>query len=716
MNKKISTSIKRVDAGIKTGGAARYIGDIPFDGLLYGKIVRSSRARATIKSVSVPALPEGYYYIDAKDIPSGGRNRIEMIKDDWPVFADEQVRFIGETLGLLVGPDRKELNRLRDEVQVEYEDLTPVFSIEESEALKGGPIHGEDNTYADYRLKKGDPDAAFAKAARVIEDTVRTGFQEHIYMEPQGVVARTEDDGKLGIFFSGQCPFYVRHAVSATMGVPEDQVRVQQAVTGGAFGGKEHYPDVISTPLAVAARKIGKPIGLFFDRVEDISFTPKRHPSVTRFKTALDEEGNILGMDIDVRIDAGAYESCSMVVLQRAIFSVNSVYNIPNVKIRGRAFATNNVPSDAYRGFGAPQGLFAIEAHMSHLARAIKVDELKLKQQYLLKQGDVTVTNGRIHEEVKLPEIIQRIDEMSGYSKKLKEYTPGSWKGVGVSLFNHGSGFTGNGEQEIIKGVVKMRKRADGLVDLLVSNVEMGQGLQTTFRKIAAMVLELPVDSVVYNDPNTDLVPDSGPTCASRSIAVVGYLVQEAAKKLKDRWKESDIVEVRQQYEPPEGLIPWDQANLQGDAYPSYGWGANVIEVEVDPLTYEVTTKGIWAVHDVGVAIDEKVVEGQVDGGIIQALGYGSLEKLEVKEGRFQQKTMADYTIPTTMDFPKIKSALVDNPYEYGPFGAKGAGELVFDGAAAAFADAVQMAINGDVKQIPVTPEYIMEVREDGNN
>ncbi len=716
MNKKISTSIKRVDAGIKTGGAARYISDIPFDGLLYGKIVRSSRARAIIKSVSVPALPKGYYYIDAKDIPSGGRNRIEMIKDDWPVFADEHVRFIGETIGLLVGPDRKELNRLRDEVKVEYEDLTPVFSIEEAEALKGGPIHGDDNTYADYRLQKGDPDAAFAKAARVIEDTIQTGYQEHIYMEPQGVVARTEDDGKLGIFFSGQCPFYVRHAVSATMGVPEDQIRVQQAVTGGAFGGKEHYPDVISTPLAVAARKIGRPIGLFFDRVEDISFTPKRHPSVTRFKTALDEDGNILGMDIDVRIDAGAYESCSMVVLQRAIFSVNSVYNIPNVKIRGRAFATNNVPSDAYRGFGAPQGLFAMEAHMSHLARAIKVDELKLKQQYLLKQGDVTVTNGRIHEEVKLPEMIQRIDGMSGYSKKLKEYTPGSWKGVGISLFNHGSGFTGNGEQEIIKGVVKMRKRADGLVDLLVSNVEMGQGLQTTFRKIAAMVLELPVDSVIYNDPNTDLVPDSGPTCASRSIAVVGYLVQEAAKKLKDRWEESDIVEVQQQYEPPEGLVPWDQEKLQGDAYPSYGWGVNVIEVEVDPLTYEVITKGIWAVHDVGVAIDEKVVEGQVDGGIIQALGYGSLEKLEAKEGRFQQKTMADYTIPTTMDFPKIKSALVDNPYQYGPFGAKGAGELVFDGAAAAFADAVQMAINGDVKQIPVTPEYIMEVRENGNS
>ncbi len=716
MNKKISTPIKRVDAGMKTGGSTRYIGDIPFEGMLYGKVVRSSRARAKVKGVHVPVLPEGYYYIDAGDIPEGGKNRIEMIKDDWPVFADREVRFIGETIGLLVGPDRKELNRLRDEVKVEYEELTPVFTIEEAEAVKGGPVHGKDNVYGDYHLKKGDPDAAFAEADRIIEDTVRTGYQEHIYMEPQGVIARVQEDGKLGVFFSGQCPFYVRHAVSATMGVPEEQVEVQQTVTGGAFGGKEHYPDVISTPLAVAAGKIGKPIGLFFDRIEDISFTPKRHPSTTHFRTALDKEGNIIAMDIDVRLNAGAYESCSLVVLQRAIFSVNSVYNIPNVKIRGRAFATNNVPSDAYRGFGAPQGLFAMETHMSHVARAIGAEELELKGRYLLKQGDVTVTNGRIHEEVKLPEMIRRIEEMSGYRRKVKEYTPGSWKGIGLSLFNHGSGFTGNGEQEIIKGVVKMRKRADGIVDLLVSNVEMGQGLQTTFRKIAAMVLEIPVDSVVYNDPNTGLVPDSGPTCASRSIAIVGYLVQEAAKKLKKRWDESDVVEVSHQYETPEGLIPWDQNNLQGDAYPSYGWGVNVVEVEVDPLTYEVTTKGIWAVHDVGVAIDEKIVEGQVDGGIIQALGYGSLEKLEVKDGRFQQKTMADYTIPTSMDFPRIKSSLVDNPYEYGPFGAKGAGELVFDGAAAAFADAVQMAVDGDIKQIPVTPEYIMEVRENAHS
>jgi len=713
MKSQISTAIQRVDAKDKAGGSARYIADIPFDGMLYAKTVRSEEARAEILGVKVPDLPEGYYYIDARDIPPEGKNRIEMIKDDWPVFADKEVRFIGETIGLLAGPDRGELNRLRDLIEVRYKKLIPVLTISEALEKKDGAVHGNDNVYADYSITKGDPDTAFRKAARIIEDRLDTGYQEHIYMEPQGVVARPGADDGLEIFFSGQCPFYVRHAVAAALGMDEERITVQQTVTGGAFGGKEHYPDAIATPLAVAALRTGRTIGCFFDRIEDISFTPKRHPSEICFRTALDNEGNITAMDIDVRINAGAYESCSMVVLQRAIFSVNSVYDIPNVKIRGRAVATNNVPSDAYRGFGAPQGLFAMEMHMSHLARELDRNEMEFKKACLIKKGGLTVTNGKIHEDVKLPEMIERVDAMSDYSRKVKEFKPGKWRGIGMSLFNHGSGFTGNGEQAVIKGVVKMRKRADGCVDLLVSNVEMGQGLQTTFRKIAAMVLDIPVDKVVYDDPNTSLVPDSGPTCASRSIAIVGYLVQEAAKKLKKRWDSDDAVEISHEYAQPEGL-GWDQETFQGDAYPSYGWGVNVIEVEVDPLTYEVTTRGIWAVHDVGVAIDEKIVEGQVDGGIIQALGYGHLEKLESRDGRYQQRTMADYVIPTSMDFPRVESSLVDNPYEYGPFGAKGAGELVFDGAAAAFADAVQMAVNTNVRRIPVTPEYILEVKTNG--
>ncbi|WP_020611672.1 xanthine dehydrogenase family protein molybdopterin-binding subunit [Sediminispirochaeta bajacaliforniensis] len=710
MNANISKAVTRVDATAKSTGAAKYVSDLQFPGLLYARVLRSDRARAKILEIHVPTLPEGYFFIDKNDIPSGGTNEVLMIKKDWPVFADGRVRYIGEAIGLVVGPDRQRVLEILKGIEVVYEDLDPAFTLEEALALKGGPLYGDDNLYADYHLVKGEPDAAFAAADQIIEDEISTGYQEHIYMEPQGVIG-TLEEGKITFYASSQCPFYIRKAVAHCLGLSSDEVRVKQAVTGGAFGGKEHFPDVMATPVAVAVHKIGKPVQLVLDRIEDISFTPKRHPSTTRFRTALDKDGKIIGMDIDVQINAGAYESCSLVVLQRAIFSSNSVYDIPNVKIRGRAIATNNVPSDAYRGFGAPQGLFAVEMHMSHLARQLGADELTFKERYFTEKGGVTVTNGKIKEDVKLPEMLQKIKEASDYDRKASEYSRGALRGIGISIFNHGSGFTGNGEQAIIKGLVTMRGRRDGKVDLLVSNVEMGQGLQTTFRKIAAQVLGLPVDDVGYDNPDTDRVPDSGPTCASRSIAVVGFLVQECAKKLKAAWKPGKMVEVSHRYAPPPGL-EWNQDDLQGDAYPSFGWGINVVEVEVDPVTYEVSTKGIWSVFDVGTAIDERVVEGQAHGGIIQGLGYASLEKLEAVNGRFRQHTMADYVIPTSMDFPSIHNQLVDNPYPYGPFGAKGAGELVFDGAAPAYADAVQWAIDKPIDRIPVTPEYLMEVIE----
>jgi len=714
MTKQISTSIKRFDAGKKTSGKEIYVADKEFPGALTAKFVRSERARARIKAVHLPQLPEGYYYFDAKDIPAGGKNSVEMIKGDQPVFADTETRFIGENIGIVVGPDPATVIRLRDAVEVEYEELEPVYTIEDSLALKGGAIHGSDNCFVDYTLQKGDPDDAFTRAAEVVEEELTTGYQEQLYMEPQGIVGTWEDD-KLTLYFSGQCPFYLRHAVAAALGLPEDAVRVRHMMTGGAFGGKEHYPDVIGSPLAVAVMKLKQPIRLIFDRIEDISYTVKRHPSATTFRTALDEQGNILGMDIDVKTNSGAYETCSMVVLQRAIFSVNSVYDIPNVKIRGRALATNMPPSDAFRGFGAPQGLFAIEMHMSHLARKLGRSELEFKERYIIEKGGVTVTNGHMYEEVKMPEIIRRVDELSDYRRKAQEYKAGGWRGVGIALFNHGSGFTGSGEQEIIKGVARLRKRADGTVELLVANIEMGQGPQTTLRKVAAMELDLPVEKVVYANPDTDRVPDSGPTCASRTASVVGYLVQEAAKKLRDRWDEGEELEVSQQYSHPSHL-KWDGENLQGDAYPAYGWGAAVVEVEVDPVTYEILTRGVWAVFDIGRALDEKIVEGQIEGGMVQGLGYANIERMEVKDGRYMQNTMADYCIPTTLDYPSIGSDLVDNPYEYGPSGAKGAGELVFDGAAPAFADAVQMAVNRNLYKIPVSPEYVLEVSEDGKD
>jgi len=669
MKRDISSSVRRVDAVDKAGGYARYLADLSFDGLLYARLVRAEISRGSIVSMKIPPLPEGCWFISAKDIPAGGRNVIHMIEEDWPVFADTEVLFYGQTIGLVAGTDKEQVLRVLERIEIEYEEMEAAFTIDEGLALKGGPVHGSDNLYADYHLQKGNADKALAEADRIVEDEISTGFQEHVYMEPQSMVGYLEN-GKPAITASCQCPFYLRKAVAPVLAMQPEDIVVRQAVTGGAFGGKEHFPDVIAAPLMVAVNKIQKPIQAVFDRKEDISFTAKRHPSRVRFRTALDSAGNILGMDIDAAINAGAYESCSPIVLQRVIFSLTSVYDIDNVRIHGRAVATNTFPSDAFRGFGAPQGIFAAEMHMSHLAMETGIDEADLKNRYFIQKGGLTVTNGRIHGEVKLPEMWQVLAEKSDYYRKKPDRGKNQLAAVGTSFYLHGGGFTGNGEQEIIHAHVRIRKNEDGTAEILLSNVEMGQGLQTTFRKIAAQVLELPLEKIIYENPDTSRVPDSGPTVASRSIVVVGKLVERAAEQLKKVWDKPGVQEAETAYVHPEGFV-WNQETLQGDAYPSYSWGICAVEVSVDPYTYEVETKHIWTVHDIGKAIDENIVQGQVNGGVIQALGYGGLEKMELSGGTFSQNTLADYIIPTAADFPSMDSTLVENPYSYGPFGAK---------------------------------------------
>jgi CO/xanthine dehydrogenase Mo-binding subunit len=300
--------------------------------------------------------------------------------------------------------------------------------------------------------------------------------------------------------------------------------------------------------------------------------------------------------------------------------------------------------------------------------------------------------------------MLDRALERSGYREKAARREPGH--GIGVSIFNHGCAFTGSGERDIIKARVGLRGQADGRVRILSAGVDIGQGLSTTFRKIVAHGFGIPPGDVLFDQADTDLVPDSGPTCASRSIMIVGYLLQEAAKKLKASWKPGTDREEWQEYSHPPHLS-WDAQSFQGDAYPTYGWGVNVIEVRVDPLTCETEVLDVWTSYDVGYPVDRLIVEGQAHGGMSQALGYALLEKLEQRDGVFLQGTMADYCIPTSLDFPPVRTELVENPYPFGPSGAKGSGELVFDGGAPALAAAIQQAIGAEVRDIPLTPELL---------
>ncbi len=706
MKEKISSPLQRIDNPDKTGGYARYIADLKFKGMLHAKTLRSSKPKAKIKSIEFPKIPEGYYIVDSHDVP--GNNRVKMIFDDQPFFAEDTVNYIGEPILLVVGPDKENILKILSGIEVCYEAMEPVLSIEESEEC-----------FAEYEIIKGNPDGIFNKAEKIVEDEYNTGYQEHIYLETQGVIGIYEN-GRVTVYGSIQCPYYVKGALVQGLGWDEERIRVVQTTTGGAFGGKEEYPSIIAGHVAFAAIKTGKPVSLIFDRTEDIMATTKRHPSAIKLKTALDRDNRIIGMNIDIKLNGGAYSGLSNVVLQRSMFVATGVYNIPNVRVTGKVLATNNVPSGALRGFGGPQAIFAIEMHMNHIAHLMKLNPLDFKIEHMVKKGDPTITGGSLRQEIKLNEMIDTLEKMSGYRKKYNElckkrgHTP-RFRGIGLSISLHGCAFTGSGEKEIIKAKVKLKKRKDGKVEIFVANVEMGQGAQTTLRKIVAQTLGISVNDVIYENPDTDRVPDSGPTVASRTVIIVGGLLEKAAKELNAKWEEATELEAIKEYEQPKDL-KWDQEKFSGDAYPVYSWGANVVEVEVDPLTCEIKINGIWGVYDIGKAIDEKIIQEQLEGGITQGLGYATIEVMNTKDGEIMQSSITDYIIPTSADLPRIKTRLIDNPYEYGPFGAKCAGELPIIGVAPALASAVQNALNAPVKRIPVTPEYLLEVMEGENS
>jgi len=705
-----SISSPRGDGAAKRSGRAKYLADVEVPGLLYAKTVRSPLPHARIRAILLPELPGGYDVVDRNDVP--GRNRVKMLFDDQPLFAEETVRYTGEPVLLVVGPDREVLSRLAAAVRIDYEPLDPFFDVA---AGAGDP----ERAFADYLVVKGSPDEAFSSAALIVTEDFETGIQEQFYLEPQGATAVYEG-GRITVYASMQCPYYVKNALVQAFGWPADRVRAVQTATGGAFGGKEDYPSILACQAAVASYKTGRPVRLVLERGEDLAFTPKRHPSRTVLKAAISEAGELLALDADIVLDAGAYTGLSSVVLQRALFALSGVYDIPNCRARGRAVLTNNPPEGCFRGFGAPQAFFAVESFMNHLAERLGKDPVEFRRPLVARKGGKTLTGGTFHDEVPALVLLERALAASGYAEKHGRYAAlsldatggrtdlGKRLGIGFSVFLHGCGFTGSGERDHIKAKVRLEKKG-GRAVLRASSTEMGQGASTTLRKIVAGVLGLPVELTVYENPDTDAVPDSGPTVASRTAMIVGGLFERAARKMKERWSTEESFSIEESYVHPSHVI-WEQDTFSGDAYQAFSWGVNVVEIALDPVTFEVETRKAWAFHDVGRAADELIVRGQAEGGLVQGLGFAGLEVMETANGRMRQATAADYCIPTAADVPDMETGLVDNPYEHGPSGAKGVGELTIVGAAPAYAMAVENALGLPIHRVPVRPEDLIDL------
>lgn len=695
--KEISVSVPKVDNEEKISGKAAYVNDIGLPGALYAKTYRSTIVSGEIRSINLPDLPEGYFNVDFRDIP--GQNGVHMILDDWPVFVEKKVNYIGEPIGLIVGPDKATVLSLIRQISIEYSELPPIAD--------------EKNTMVRYHYEKGDPRKAFLLADRIIEAHYETGYQEQAYLEPQGMIGYYEND-QIVLIGSIQCPYYVKNAVIKVMGCSPDKIRVIQPVVGGAFGGKEEFPSVLGSQVAVAVKKAQKPVRLIYEREEDILVTTKRHPSKIFLKAALSEEGKVVGISSNILLNGGAFQGLSNVVLSRAMIATTGAYTVEHIDCSGEVYRTNSVPTGAFRGFGAPQIFFAVEMFFQHIAKEIGCDPLEFKLRHLAKQGDSTSTSGTFREPILLKEMVERVKRAANYEEKNKAIPEdGNLHGMGISLFFHGCGFTGSGEATIIKAKVNLEKTNDDEVFLHIAAVDMGQGTKTTMIKVVADTIGIPMEKVHFPYPDTNQVPDSGPTVASRTMMVVGNLIKKAAQKIKKEWVCGQANDVVLQYEQPD-WIAWDEEHFHGDAYPAYSWGADIVEVSVDPSSYQVKVEGEWSIYDIGKPIDERIVLGQAEGGITQGLAYGYLENMQIEKGMIRQRNLTDYIIPTSVDVGNYHTEWIENPSEAGPYGAKGAGETTLIGGAPAIAMAIENAINRRVYKIPVTPESILELIEHG--
>jgi CO/xanthine dehydrogenase Mo-binding subunit len=732
--------VPRKEGRSKVTGAARYVDDLTMPGMLHGATVRSPVARGRIRSVTYgEGIPwDEFVIVTADDIP--GENAVALILLDQPYLASEFVNHAEEPILLLAHEDKHLLERARRAVSIDIEPLPAIFTLADSLAGKE-IIWGEDNVFKSYLVDKGNVDDVWAQADLVVEGEYTTGAQEQLYIETNGVIAVASPDEGVTVWGSMQCPYYVHKALLKLFALPPERVRVVQCETGGGFGGKEEYPSMIGGHAALLSWKAGgRPVKIIYDRAEDMAATTKRHPSLTRHRTAVTRDGRLLAMEIEFVVDGGAYATLSAVVLSRGTIHAAGPYNCPNVRIRSRAVATNVPPHGAFRGFGAPQSIFALERQMDRVAEAVGLSPAEFRRRNFIREGETTATGQVIREPVDMAGLLARAFELTDYEAKRERFTRenaaggaagGVKRGIGFASFMHGAGFTGSGE-DYLKSIVGAEADAAGRVRVLAASTEIGQGTNTIFAQIASDALRLDYDLIDMAQPDTGNVPDSGPTVASRTCMIVGKLVESAALGLRqtlqgaglltdeytvDEWREAcrryieryGALKSFSQYKPPPG-VRWDDEKYEGDAYGAYAWAVYVAEVSVDTLTYETRVDDFVAVQEVGKVVHPVLAAGQIEGGVAQAIGFALYENVVWQDGRMINNQMTNYVMPTSADLPPIRVHFEEQPYQYGPAGgAKGIGELPMDGGAPAILNAIEHATGVRFTHVPLMPEALME-------
>ncbi|MGD8967802.1 MAG: xanthine dehydrogenase family protein molybdopterin-binding subunit [Anaerolineae bacterium] len=761
--RQVGKPLRRIDALGKTTGTTVYAGDYTMPNMLHARVFRSSEPSARIKRLDVStaqALGGVACVLTADDLPGAGlatdmpgqTGTEERKGTRAPVLASDRVRFFGEPIALVAAETENIAERALGLIEIEYEPLPGVF--DPCEALKPDApvVYEPDNVVARWKIRKGDVEAGFAVADQVVENTFSMPFVEHAYLEPEAGVSWVDDQGVINIRVSTQVVEHFRKVADA-VGVPQSKIRTRGAMVGGGFGGKEDI--TVEIFLALLAKHTRRPVRLVYSREESFIAQSKRHPFVITHRTGVKSSGRITAADIEMTADAGAYPYLSPYVLLYATIMSTGPYRIDNLHVDSVVAATNQPFTSAMRGFGGPQAAVAYEQQMDEIARALDLDPLEVRRINYLRRGEPNPTGQIIESAAWLEETATRA--LAGLGEKTPDQGPVK-TGWGVASY-----FQSYGRITWFHDTARawVGVELDGTVVIRCGVPDHGGGQVNSLAQITAEILGVSLDEVTVYSTDSAVTPLAGTTTATRQLYMSGNAVHKAASAVR----EVLLNRASRHFEEPvdsldlagsrvfvkgdpensmslkdliarcasEGLplsnlalftAPFtdgiDSETGQGDVFPDFTFGAQAVEVAVDTETGQVTVSKSVASHDVGRAINPVAVEGQIQGGSAQGLGYALMEEFVVEKGVTQTPSLSEYLVPTSVDFPTTEAIILESGTGVGPFGAKGIGEPALTPAAPAVANAVADAIGVRVYDLPITPEKVLEAldrkREDGSN
>jgi len=735
----------RRDALDLVTGATKFSDDLVLEGMLYGKILWSAHPHAEIISIDTSeakAMEGVALVVTAKDIP--GENRAGLLELDQPAIAEDKVRFIGDPVAAVFAETPEVAEAALEKIRVDYRPLPAVFTPEEAARPDAPRIHEKGNLIHHARIVRGDVEAAFNRCAVIVEHTYTTPRIEHAFMEPESGVGIPDPDGGVTIKMGTQTAFDDRRQLARILAMPEEKIRIIQMPMGGAFGGKEDI--LIYQFLALGALLSKRPVKITLTREESLRTHPKRHPAKMRFKTGADAEGRLLALEAEITLDGGAYASLSVDVLENTLVFAGGPYYIPNVKLEGWAWYTNNVPCGAMRGFGVNQVAFALESNLDEIARRLGKDPFEIRLLNALDTGLPTVADHVLEEGVAgiKPTIIAAREALKQLD--IPEPGPGKRIGIGVASAVKNIGF-GHGLPESAGAVAELD--ASGRIRILASQHEYGQGARAGLVRLAAEELGVPVGQVEVVWPDTAVTPPTGPTTASRQTFITGnallmacralkeeisaraaevldtepahvriegpYLVDEVSGRKMPISNLGERIAVEKRYKTPPSAPLLEEPSHYGrpdfESRPThwcYAYGTHVAVVEVDEKTGDVRVLTVIAAHDLGKVINRGAVEGQIHGGVMMGIGYALTERYIVEKGINLTDSLRKCGVPTADFTPKVIPILVEVPHPQGPLGAKGFAEGPSLATAPAITNAVYDAVGVRIYDLPATRDRIL--------